>query len=254
MPYSKEQLRADLQNLQIKRSDTLLIHSSMKSIGEVDGGADSVLDMLMEYFADDGLLVFPTLSYRDVNAESPRFDVRNTPACTGILPELFRQRSGVVRSLHPTHSVAAFGRDAASFTANHENASTPAPVGSPWWKLLQRRGKIMFIGTTINCNTFLHGVEEWLPVPGMLTEDSENLVVFDYDGNRIEVPSRRHAGSHSHFYAVLKDEFTECGALSEGTLGDAHVFILQAKAAGELVYEILKKTPLFFTEEFQKSR
>ena len=229
MPYSKEQLRADLQYLQIKRSDTLLIHSSMKSIGEVDGGADSVLDMLMEYFADDGLLVFPTLSYRDVNAESPRFDVRNTPACTGILPELFRQRSGVVRSLHPTHSVAAFGRDAVSFTANHENASTPAPVGSPWWKLLQRRGKIMFIGTTINCNTFLHGVDEWVNEPGILTESTQALEIVDYAGSIIKTPQHRHALGRNAFYESCEDAFDQAGALIRGKFGDANVYVLDAE-------------------------
>ena len=55
-----------------------------------------------------------------------------------------------------------FGRDAAEFTAGHEKALTPAPEGSPWWRLLERSGKILFIGTGISCNTFLHGVDEWL--------------------------------------------------------------------------------------------
>ena len=229
MAYTKEQLHADLQALQIKRSDTLLIHSSMRSIGEVDGGADTVLDMLMEYFADNGLLVFPTLSYRDVNAESPRFDVRTTPACTGILPELFRQRSGVVRSLHPTHSVAAFGRDAESFTADHEKASTPAPIGSPWWKLLQRKGKIMFIGTTINCNTFLHGVDEWVNEPGILTESTQELEIVDYNGNLIKTPQHRHALGRNAFYESCEDAFDRAGALIRGKLGDAKVYVLDAE-------------------------
>lgn len=99
--FSKNNLRKDLENLQILPSDTLLIHSSMKSIGEVDGGADAVLDMLMEYFKESGLLLFPTLSYRSINAGITRFNVAETPACTGILPELFRKKPGVVRSLHP---------------------------------------------------------------------------------------------------------------------------------------------------------
>lgn len=229
MAYTKEQLRLYLQDLQIKQSDTLLIHSSMKSIGEVAGGADTVLDMLMEYFASDGLLVFPTLSYRDVNADSPRFDVQKTPACTGILPELFRQRSGVVRSLHPTHSVAAFGRDAASFTAGHENASTPAPTGSPWWKLLQRKGKIMFIGTTINCNTFLHGVDEWINEPGILTESTQALEIVDYNGNIIKTPQHRHKLGRNAFYESCENSFDCAGALIRGKFGDAKVYVLDAE-------------------------
>ena len=176
----KTLLKNDLTALHFKPSDTVLIHSSMKSIGPVAGGADTVLDVLMDYFGEYGLLVFPTLSYRNVNAEHPRFDVRKTPCVTGILPELFRQRPGVIRSLHPTHSVAAFGKDAASFTADHENAETPEPKGSPWWKLLERHGKILFIGTGISCNTFLHGVDEWLEIPNMRSPLPQHLEVVDW--------------------------------------------------------------------------
>lgn len=246
-------LKADLKSLGFKPEDTVLIHSSLKSLGKIENGAEGFLQALAEYFAP-GLVAFPTLSWDLVDSRQPVFSVRDTPCTNGTLPEIFRKFPGVRRSLHPTHSIAALGKDAETFLAGHEKFDSPCHRNSPWGRLADRDAKIMFIGTSIICNTFLHGVEEWLPVPGMLTEDAENLVVFDYDGNRIEVPSRRHAGDHSHFYAVLKNEFMECGALSEGTLGDAHVFILQAKAAGEFVYELLKKTPLFFTEEFQKSR
>lgn len=226
--FTREDLRADLQALNILPSDTLLIHSSMKSIGSVQGGADAVLDMLMEYFQKDGLLIFPTLSYRWINEGNHRFDVKNTPACTGILPELFRQRQGVVRSLHPTHSVAAFGKDAGSFTAGHENASTPAPVGSPWWKLLQRKGKIMFIGTTINCNTFLHGVDEWINHPGILTETTQKLEIVDYNGNIITTYQHRHALGRNAYYESLENAFSCAGALQRGKFGNATTYLLDA--------------------------
>ena len=62
-------LTEDLEKSGLKRDDTILIHSSMKSMGEVEGRADTVLDVLMDYFGKDGLLVFPTLSYSNVNAD-----------------------------------------------------------------------------------------------------------------------------------------------------------------------------------------
>lgn len=226
--FTQEDLRRDLQALNILPSDTLLIHSSMKSIGNVSGGADTVLDTLMEYFREDGLLVFPTLSYRWINENNNRFDVKNTPACTGILPELFRQRQGVIRSLHPTHSVAAFGRDAATFTAGHENADTPAPIGSPWWKLLQRKGKIMFIGTTINCNTFLHGVDEWINHPGILTETTQKIEIVDYNGNIITTHQHRHALGRNAYYESLENTFDNAGALQRGKFGAAPTYLLDA--------------------------
>ena len=228
--YTAEDLKKDLQNLQIFPNDTLLIHSSMKSIGEVAGGADTVLDMLMDYFKETGLLAFPTLSYRDVNAEQPRFDVKNTPACTGILPELFRNKPGVIRSLHPTHSLAAFGRDAAEFVAMHETFDSPGAVGSPWWRLLQRKGKILFIGTGISCNTFLHGCDEWLKLPGLLTESRQPLEVVDHNGKLIPCPQHRHCGGgRNGYYGSLEKLFDEAGAITRGKFGNADCHLLDCE-------------------------
>ncbi|HQC52299.1 MAG TPA: AAC(3) family N-acetyltransferase, partial [Lentisphaeria bacterium] len=132
-------LTHDLELSGIRRQDTLLVHSSMKSIGQVEGRADTVLDALSDYLQDEGLLVFPTLTWSNVNAEQPVYSVRDTPSVVGILPELFRQRPGVRRSLHPTHSVAALGRDAEDFVEGHERFDSPAALGSPWDRLRQRR-------------------------------------------------------------------------------------------------------------------
>ena len=227
--YKASDLRRDLIAMNLHPSDTLLVHSSMKSIGEVENGADTVLDVFMEYFGKDGLLVFPTLTYSRVNTATPRYDVVNTPCSTGILPELFRQRKGVIRSLHPTHSVAAYGRDAAAFVAGHEKFDTPAAVGSPWWRMLERQGKILFIGTGISCNTFLHGMDEWLELPGMSTETTQLLEVIDYNGNVISSPQHRHCNPRNAYYGTLEDMFTANGALSKGRLSNAQCHILECK-------------------------
>jgi aminoglycoside 3-N-acetyltransferase len=249
--YTKEDLKACLARMGLKGTDTVLMHSSMKSIGEVENRADGVLDALIEYFAD-GLLVLPSMSYSLVNAKQPVFAVRDTPCCVSLLPELFRHRSGVIRSLHPTHAVAAIGKDAAEFVSGHEKFDSPAHPDSPWGKLYRRNAKIMFVGTTLHCNTFLHGVEEWLPVPGMLTDYHEQLVVYDYDGNRIEVPSRRHVGGHSKWYNLMEEPFRKGGALTEGQFGDAHTYIVDAHKAGDITYAVLKENPLFFSELFRE--
>ena len=247
------QLKNDLASMGFKGDETVIIHSSLKSIGETENRADGILDALQEFFAD-GLLVFPSMTYSLVSAKQPVFSVRDTPCCVSALPEFFRKRPGVIRSLHPTHAVAAVGKDAAEFVAGHEKFDSPAHPDSPWGKLYKRNAVIMFIGTgTIHCNTFLHGVEEWLPVPGMLTDYKEPLVVYDYEGKRIEVPSRRHVGGHSKWYDLMQPAFREAGALREGRFGDAKVFLVDAHKAGDIVYQLLQKEPLFFTDEYQES-
>ena len=252
--YSKNDLKSNLSEMGLTGNETVIIHSSLKSIGEVENRADGILDALQEFFAN-GLLVFPSMTYSLVNAKQPVYSVRDTPCCVSALPEIFRKRPGVLRSLHPTHAVAAIGKDAAEFVSGHEKFDSPAHPESPWGKLYKRSAFIMFIGTgTIHCNTFLHGVEEWLPVPGMLTDHHEPLVVYDYDGRRIEVPSRRHVGSHSRWYDLMAPLFRQAGALRDGKFGDAGVFLLEARKAGDLVYELLKKEPLFFTDGYQESK
>ena len=249
--HTRASIKEDLAALGLKPTDTILIHSSVKSLGKVEGRGEGFLHALLDYF-EPGLVAFPTLSWDLVNARQPVFSVRDTPSTTGILTELFRKMPGVRRSLHPTHSIAAAGPDAEAFLAGHEKFDSPAHRNSPWGRLYDRNAKILFVGVSIASNTYLHGVEEWLPVPGMLTEEAENLIVFDYDGNRIEVPSRRHKGAHSIYYAKMEGPFRACGALSEGKLCDARVFVLDARLAGDCVYELLRKEPLFFTQEYQE--
>ena len=122
--HTKESLFHQFEQLGIDKAGTLLIHSSMKSLGEVAGGADTVLDVFTQYMKE-GLLVLPTHTWSYINADNPKFSVTDSPSCIGILPELFRKRPGVIRSWHPTHSVAALGKDAAEFTKDDHKFDTP---------------------------------------------------------------------------------------------------------------------------------
>lgn len=122
--YNKQQLQDQLESMGLKGDETILIHSSMKSIGEVDGGADTVLDAWMEYFKD-GLLLLPTHTWKTVNADNPVYNPQTTPSCVGLLTNMFMKRDGVIRSLHPTHSMAGYGKNAAEYLAGEEYNNTP---------------------------------------------------------------------------------------------------------------------------------
>ena len=168
MAYTKADLKHDLAAMGLTGNETILIHSSMKSIGPVEGGADTVLDAWMEFFAE-GLLLLPTHTWRFINEENRVFDVRRSPCCVGILPELFRQRPGVVRSLHPTHSMAAYGKGAAAYLEGELDANTPCTPGGCYDRLRAAHGKVLLLGVTHARNTFIHSVEEVLNVPNRLT-------------------------------------------------------------------------------------
>src|SRR5690625_4890509 len=122
--YTKEDLKNDLKRLGINQYGTLKVNSSYKSIGQVDGGPETVLDSLSEYM-EEGLLGLPAHTWAHVNQENPTFHVDQSETNVGILTEMFRKRDGVIRSLHPTHSVAALGKDAKAFTEGDEKLDTP---------------------------------------------------------------------------------------------------------------------------------
>src|SRR5699024_7792070 len=153
---------------------TLLVHSSYKSIGDVKGGPDTVLDSLIEYM-NKGLLVLPTHTWSYINKENPNFYVDQSKSCIGILTEKFRHRDGVIRSWHPTHSVGALGKGASDFVKGDEQFDTPCARGSAWGKLLDRKAQIMLLGVDLTRNTFIHGVEEWVDIPGRVSDGHEQL-------------------------------------------------------------------------------
>lgn len=252
MAYTKQQLKNHLAAMGLTGTETILIHSSMKAIGEVEGGADTVLDALMEYFAD-GLLLLPTHTWKTVNTGSPVFDVRTSPCCVGILPELFRQRPGVLRSLHPTHSIAAYGRNAEAYLAGELNNNTPCTPGGVYDRLRSVNGKILLLGVTHARNTFIHSVEEVLNVPHRLSDKPARLTVLDYNGNAHTVYMRNHYNPDqphiSEDFVKLTQAYLDCGATKNTTFGDAKCILCDANGIFNVTRRILAPNPEAFVTE-----
>lgn len=240
--YTKEELMAEIKQMGIKSTDTLLIHSSMKAIGEVKGGADTVLDAWMEYLKD-GLLLLPTHTWATMSNIHNVYDPEKEPACVGLLPNLFMKRKGVHRSLHPTHSLAAFGKDSGSFLEGEDNVTTPCAVGGCYDRLRSRNAKILLLGVNHVKNTFIHGVEELLEVPERLTEEPTTFTIVYPDGSRKEVDMYRHYNkttAHiSESYSKLEEAFYETGAAKKVKFGDATCILCDANRVYEVTEKIL---------------
>lgn len=252
MAYTKQSLKQDLAAMGLTGAETILIHSSMKSIGEVEGGADTVLDVLMEYFAQ-GLLLLPTHTWRFMDGGNTVFDVRNSPCCVGILPELFRQRSGVIRSLHPTHSMAAYGKDAAAYLAGELETSTPCAPGGCYDRLRTVHGKILLLGVTHARNTFIHSVEEVLNVPHRLTDKPLKLTVVDEAGESHTAYMRRHYNADqphiSEDFVKLEQAYLDCGAAQNTKFGDAKCILCDAEGVFRVTRHVLSPNPEAFVVE-----
>lgn len=248
--YTKNDLLRHIEKMDINPQGALLIHSSMKAIGPVEGGADTVLDAWSEYMGD-GLLIFPTHTWKYIGdgKEQDVFDSRTLPACVGILPELFRKRPGVVRSLHPTHSVAALGKGAAAYTAGEEARHTPCSREGCWGKLLDLDAEILFLGCTLRSNTFIHGVEEWEGIPNRLAPSARAVTIIGPAGEEYHTDMHFHycpAGDVSENYGKLEKPFLKHGAIRYGTFGDAPCIIGNARKMRETASALLGKDPDLF--------
>lgn len=164
-----------IHRMGIQPDDSIMVHASMKSIGNVEGGADTVLDAWMEYLSD-GLFMMPTHTWAQMGPDCRIFDPQNMSSCVGLLTNLFRIRPGVVRSLHPTHSIAAYGKKAKEYIAGEETVDTPCSPEGCWGRLENIGAKILLIGVGHERNTFIHAVEESMNVPERLTDEPSEFL------------------------------------------------------------------------------
>lgn len=227
-----------LADAKLKSTDTVLIHSSMKAIGNID--ANVVIDVLMDYFKD-GLLIMPTHTWAHIKNDYDTFNVNDTPGNVGILPEIFRQRPNVYRSLHPTHSVAAFGKDAKTYIQNEENMVTPCNPQGVYGKLYARDAKILLIGVNHIKNTYIHSVEESFNVANRISDKDTIYNIITNNHKTIQGIFRRHFCSlHPHVsecYEKLEPIFVAEGVEQIASFGQARMLVCSAQG----IYQTLAK-------------
>src|SRR5262245_32060083 len=156
--------RKALQDLGVKHGDTLMVHSAYDSFHGFSGKPIEVLEMLEDLVALEGTLLMPSMPFTGTAVDYVRSgaitDIARTPSRMGLLTEIFRRQSGTIRIVSPPHPVLARGLQAVAMIQDHETAKSPCGAGSPFEKLLEASGKILFLGTSIETMTFFHYLEE----------------------------------------------------------------------------------------------
>lgn len=267
--YNKQQLKDQLESMGLKGGETILIHSSMKAIGVVNGGADTVLDVWMEYFKN-GLLLLPTHTWKTVNADNPVYNPYTTPSCVGLLTNMFMKRDGVIRSLHPTHSMSGYGKNAAEYLAGEEYNNTPCTPGGCYDRLKEVGGKVLLVGVGHERNTYIHSVEEVLNVPNRLSDMPMELVIElqEESNNSGKLPPynrddgwkkhtdnklcrkvyvRKHYNAQqphiSEDFVKLNQIFLDSGVVRKVKFGDADSLLCDAKGMFNIVRQVIAPDP-----------
>ncbi len=154
-----EKLVEEFRALGVEEGDTLLVHSSYKSLGPVDGGPQTVIRALEAALGTDGegTLIMPTFNF-GFNKGEP-WDVRTTPSKMGVLTELVRTDPRAKRVFHPFYSFAVLGKHAEMLGSLRYKSAYER--NSVFGKLRDLDGKIMVIGLSYtNSMTFFHHIEQ----------------------------------------------------------------------------------------------
>lgn len=234
---SREDILFSLQLMGIQKGDVLLVHSALSSIGYVEGGADSVIDALCEAVGEEGTIVMSTLT-----GWFHPFDAATSPSAVGGISEVFRRRPGVLRSLHPVHSVAAFGKHAAEITAGHEDCPTGCGEGTPYLKLRELGGKAMLLGVDMDRNTIMHSLEELIDAKYLRTLD---IFAPTYLPGEEKFTLKKFPPGHRDFLNITP-VLRRADAMVEGVIGSACVKVVDIPKLFDIALPMLRKNPLFF--------
>jgi aminoglycoside 3-N-acetyltransferase len=184
-----------LERLGVASGATVLVVSGMETLGRRVRGLKplTLIQLLQHRLGDEGTLLMPTFSFRgrqrDYADRYHAFDVRKTPSQSGLVTEVFRRMPGVARSLHPTHSIAGWGKHAADLVATHHLGTTFGPT-SPMYKLGQQGGLVVGLGALPrNTFTILHVPEELHPGTRAWAYEEQPRAMTIVDGAR-RIPYR----------------------------------------------------------------
>jgi len=192
-----DSLAGNLRAAGIGRGHVLMVHSALSRIGNVEGGADAVLQSLAEAVGDEGTILMPTYSDADAFVRSAQagriLDLRTERSLTGKVTDRFRTTAGTLRSSHPFSSVAARGAAAGDVVAGHAEDERIAHARSPMGRLHALGGTVVGLGVDLGPVSFYHVLEDtWPGFPFDPYLPAESFPYLDPEGALVTRPVRRY--------------------------------------------------------------
>jgi aminoglycoside 3-N-acetyltransferase len=268
---TKNNIKTDLTKLGISNGDCILLHSSLKSIGYVENGANTVIDALIENISQKGTLVVPTYPLlgtmlKTCLNEDYIFDMNKSSTTIGAIPSVFLGYKNIIRSIHPTHSMSALGKNAESITKNHHIGNETYGKNSPWAKIVELDGKILGVGISLAWHTIYHHVEDIMgndfPIKVKRNQFYKiNCKTIDGELLKVEVNplDPKVAKTRIEKNPFILDYFTEIyeklGIIQYGKIGEAKSWIVNAKEFCDVLIRLAKLgLTIYSTEEEVKER
>lgn len=233
---TKSDLMNDFKEIGLKKGDTVLVHTSMSKIGYLENGPQTFVEALIEYIGEDGNIMMPTspnaLLQLDYARSTTTFNVNESPSALGAISEFFRKTQGVKRSWSPTEPVSAYGKDADFLTNSHHLDNSPYTANSPFQKLYQLNGKIMYAGVTLdNAGTNLHTLEDAVDFeyPVYYAEEFEFEVETETEQVKVRTKVHNPDWSKKRKCDELLPFFENKHVFVSGSIGNARTLLFDGK-------------------------
>jgi aminoglycoside 3-N-acetyltransferase len=257
LPCTQESLARDLRRLGLRAGMTVLVHSSLRRLGWVSGGATAVVQALMNTVTEQGTLIMPayTGNYSDpaswhsssepqpwwqmIYEAMPAFDPQTTPTYqVGVIAETFRTSPGVYRSSHPHVSFSTWGRHAQAITANH-SLEYGLGEGSPLACVYELDGVVLLLGVGYDRNTSFHLAEYRSPgaEPVLL-----GAPIIE-DGQRVW-KKFRDIQINADVFPTIGAEMEQANLVKIGTVGLAQCRLFPQRSAVDFAVQWYKRRQL----------
>ncbi|MBS7529390.1 AAC(3) family N-acetyltransferase [Hazenella sp. IB182353] len=252
-PQTIDTLVHDLKNIGIQQGMTIIVHSSLSSIGWVCGGAQTVVEALMKVLTPAGTLVMPTHSailsdpkdwgnppvpeawWQTIREQMPAYDPHLTPTfLMGKIVDCFRSHTDTIRSSHPKNSFAAWGKHAHLITANHSLAFSMGE-NSPLARLYDLDAYVLLLGVDFDSNTSFHLAEYRQAKPPVI-EESAPIIAH---GKRVW-KTYQDIETAEETFAELGKQYVQKYSVKQTQVGQAPSYLFSQRQAVDFALQSLQ--------------
>ena len=236
---------AAIREMGLGEGHKVLVHSSLSSMGHVEGGAETVVEAFLEVLGPEGTLMVPTFTH----SSTEYYDPLESPSKNGAITEAVRHHVGARRSLHPTHAAAVLGPDAEALLQDDLKQGALGE-GCALDRFAKRDGWVFLLGVDHQVNSTIHIGEAYGGDPARLAgfnPDNPKRVILNHPQHgEMEVLLTSMMGNTVAFKKT-EGELRQRGQIIDGQIGDAKCQMMKGQDVIDAAVDILR--PIFDSEK-----
>lgn len=240
---SFDKLVSEFRRIGLSNGDVLLVHSSFKSFGGVEGGPQTVIDALMDVLGSEGTLIVPRFNF-DFSTYGTTWDVHSTPSHMGIISEFVRKDPRSKKVFHPIYPFSIIGKYANELIKHRYKGGYSKD--SIFHQLLVYDAKIIQIDKVYKSTTLIHHAEEILKVDYKYYKNFTGYVI-DENGKKYEDTFNLYVRKIDEGYVtdvlpigkILEDQ----GVMKIDKIADATIWYMKARDVYDCTVKAIQKNP-----------